>query len=161
MTEIPPIYCPKPEDLPHYFARAWNERRAEGIAGLFAEDAEFINVVGLWWHDRQAIYQAHDYGLKKIFNQSTLEIRQVKVRPLSEAITIVYARMRLSGQTMHGDVDQPGVRFNIFTFVLQCEPAGWICVSAHNTDQIPGKETNLVGPDGGMTAVDYRKKREE
>ncbi|PHN03142.1 YybH family protein [Flavilitoribacter nigricans] len=156
MTSIPPIYFREPAALPEHFAQAWNERKAEAIAGLFSEDAEFINVVGLWWHDRQAIFKAHDYGLKHIFDHSHLEIRQTKVRELSEDFAIVYSRMRLSGQTAHGMVDQPGVRFNIFSFVVQRREAGWICISAHNTDQIPGKETNVVGPSGDIEAVDYR-----
>jgi uncharacterized protein (TIGR02246 family) len=156
MTEIPAIYFDRPEEMPALFTRAWNDRRAEAIAGLFSPDAEFINVVGRWWHDRQAIFKAHDYGLKTIFNASTLQVRQVKVRMLSEGEAIVYARMRLEGQTPHAAVDRPAARFNIFTFVVQRVPAGWHCVSAHNTDQIPGKETNVVGPDGDIQAVDYR-----
>lgn len=157
MANITSIYFDRPEDLPALFVQAWNERRAENIAGLFAEDAEFINVVGLWWHDRQAIFKAHDYGLKTIFNDSKLEVRQIKVRAMAEEFAIVYARMRLSGQTPIGEVEQAGVRFNIFTFVVKKYPEGWLCESAHNTDQIPGKETNLVGLTGKMEAVDYRK----
>lgn len=156
MPAISTIYCSQPEELPDRFVQAWNQRKADVIAGLFAQDAEFINVVGLWWHDRQTIFKAHDYGLKKIFNQSSLEVRQKKVRQVSDTFAIVYARMRLSGQTTHGDVETPGVRFNIFSFVLQKEAAGWICISAHNTDQVPGKETNLVRPGGTIEAVDYR-----
>lgn len=83
MENITSIYFDRPEDLPQLFVRAWNERWAETIAGLFAENAEFINVVGLWWHDRQAIFKAHDYGLKTIFNHSTLEVRQTKVRTMA------------------------------------------------------------------------------
>lgn len=158
MASITSIYAKAPEDIPNLFAEAWNRRDAEGIAGLFAEDAEFINVVGLWWHDRQAIWKAHDYGLRTIFNQSTLEIRRTKVRQLSDEIAVVYARMRLSGQSAHGDVESPGMRQNIFSFVVQRKPEGWICVSAHNTDRIPGKETIIADEEGRMRSVDYREK---
>lgn len=156
MSTLPAIYFPEPAHLPELFVRAWNERKAENIAGLFAADAEFINVVGLWWHDRKAIFKAHDYGLRRIFQASHLELRQTKVRQLSIDIAIVYARMRLSGQTPQNKVEAPGIRFNIFTFVVQREEKGWICVSAHNTDQVPGKETNIVRPDGTLDPVDYR-----
>lgn len=158
MPSIPSIYAKTPEAIPDLFVEAWNRRDAGGIAGLFAEDAEFINVVGLWWHDRQAIWKAHDYGLRTIFNHSTLEIRRTKVRQLSDDIAIVYARMRLSGQSSHGDIESPGVRQNIFSFVVQKKPEGWICVSAHNTDRIQGKETNIVDEEGRMRSVDYREK---
>jgi len=158
MKNIPSIFVDDPEKIPEGFVEAWNQRDAMAIAGLFAEDAEFVNVVGLWWHDRQAIWKAHDYGLKKIFKDSTLELRQKKVRMLSDEVALVHARMRLSGQTAHGEVQQAGVRFNVFTFVVKKEEKGWICVAAHNTDQVPGKETNIVGEDGKIRSVDYREK---
>ncbi len=54
------------------WVEAWNRRDADRLADLFAEDAEFVNVTGLWWHDREAIRRAHDYGLRTIFDQSPI-----------------------------------------------------------------------------------------
>lgn len=34
------------------FADAWNRHDMEAFAQLFAADAEFVNVVGLWWKGR-------------------------------------------------------------------------------------------------------------
>ena len=36
-----------PEHIVHGFAEAWNRRDAAALAALFAEDADFVNVVGL------------------------------------------------------------------------------------------------------------------
>lgn len=152
------IYLEAPEDLPSYFINAWNARDAAGIANLFAEDASFVNVVGLWWNDRAAIWKAHEYGLRVIFPKSNLELRKTKARYLSETAAIVHARMKLSAQSGHGDLSEPTSRMNIFTFVLEKQEAGWVCVAAHNTDIVPGKETNIINQDGQLRAVDYRKK---
>jgi uncharacterized protein (TIGR02246 family) len=156
MKDLPQIYCQKPEDIPQQFVDAWNQRDAAAIAGLFVEDAEFVNVVGLWWHDRQAIWKAHDYGLRVIFKDSKLELRQTKVRSLSNTHALVHARMRLTGQTGHEDVEKPRARFNVFSMVAEKRDKGWVCVSAHNTDQVPGKETNIVDEQGAIRSVDYR-----
>ena len=51
------------EAVARAFFDRWNDHDAEGIAALFAEDADFVNVVGLWWRNRRAIRKAHDYGL--------------------------------------------------------------------------------------------------
>src|SRR5699024_12559077 len=64
------------------FAAAWNDYDAEALAGLFVEDAEFVNVVGLWWHDREHIRQAHDYGFRKIFRNSHMKLGRTAVRDL-------------------------------------------------------------------------------
>ncbi|MBE7413038.1 MAG: virulence RhuM family protein [Leptospiraceae bacterium] len=41
-----------------------------------------INVVGLWWNNRQAIFNAHDYGLRVIFKDSVLSIINLKTKIL-------------------------------------------------------------------------------
>ncbi|PWN07899.1 SgcJ/EcaC family oxidoreductase [Rhodohalobacter mucosus] len=147
-----------PEDIPARFAEAWNERDAHKIASLFDQDADFVNVVGIWWNNREDIRKAHDYGLKVIFRDSDLKVTKTKVKFLSDDNAIVHARMRLKGQTSIEKTD-PGTRFTIFTFVVHKTEAGWSCAAAQNTDIVPGKETNLV-EDNDIRSVDYREKAE-
>lgn len=147
----------RPEHIPVVFVEAWHQRDADGIAALFDADAEFVNVTGLWWHDREAIRRAHAYGLAHIFDQSTLRLGTVRVKQLGDDVAVVHARMTLSGQTAAGGVAAPGTRTTVFSFVVHRTPDGWRCASAHNTDVAPGMETNIVDADGILRAVDYRK----
>ncbi len=148
---------PTPESLPAAFVEAWNRRDADGIAALFDADAEFVNVTGLWWHDREAIRRAHAYGLEHIFKHSTLRIGDLRVKHLADGIAIVHARMILSGQSAAAGIAEPGTRRTVFSFVVHRTAEGWCCASAHNTDVAPGMETNVVDADGRLRAVDYRK----
>ena len=125
-------FAKQPEQVPSLFAEAWNKRDPDGIASLFEDDAEFVNVTGLWWHQRASIRKAHAYGLERIFNQSALTVDEVRVKPLSDSIAVVHARMTLSGQTPVGTVKQPGARTNIFSFVLRRLRTGG-CVRQHTT----------------------------
>ena len=145
-----------PERIPAAFVAAWNARDADGIAALFDDDAEFVNVVGLWWHDREAIRRAHAYGLARIFHRSTLRLGVVRVKPLAEGVAVVHARMHLDGQTPVAGVARPQARANVMTFVVRRTAAGWRCAAAHNTDVVPGMETNVVDETGTLGAVDYR-----
>jgi uncharacterized protein (TIGR02246 family) len=155
MSETPRRLA-RPEDIPAAFVEAWNRRDADGIAALFDEDAEFVNVTGLWWHDREAIRRAHAYGLARIFNSSDLRLGVVRVKYLGDDVAVVHARMSLTGQTAVGQVESPGPRMNVFSFVVHRGPDGWSCASAHNTDVVPGRETNVVDASGRLRAVDYR-----
>jgi len=146
-----------PEEIPELFVRYWNERSADGIASLFENDAEFVNVVGLWWHNREDIRKAHDYGLKVIFDNSNLKLIRTQLKELSPDIAVVHAKMKLENQTSHAGVNAPQTRKNIFTFVTKKSGKHWLCVAAHNTDIFPGKETNIVDEKGSIKAVDYRK----
>lgn len=101
---------PAPGDMPAAFAAAWMARDPDALAALFEEDAAFVNVVGLWWHDRAAIRKAHAYGLDVLFPDSTLSVGRTTEKRLSNAVSVVHARMRLTGQTGVGEVATPGVQ---------------------------------------------------
>jgi uncharacterized protein (TIGR02246 family) len=145
-----------PDMVPSLFAAAWNTRAPDVLASLFDEDAEFVNVVGLWWHDRASIRTAHAYGLARIFNNSRLTVEEIRVKPLSADIAVVHARMSLSGQTPVGAVEEPGSRTTIFSFVVRRTGDRWLCAAAHNTDVIPRMDTNVVDDGGTHRAVNYR-----
>jgi uncharacterized protein (TIGR02246 family) len=144
------------EEIANTFIKAWNQKDAKMLASIFDKDAEFINVTGLWWHDRKSIFKAHDYGLKVIFKDSALSLRKMKVKYLSNKIAVVNARVHLDGQTDIGG-KKAEARNTIFTFVVhQKEDGNWSCASAQNTDIVPGEETHIIDKDGGMKAVNYR-----
>ena len=88
-----------PERIAEIWVEAWNRRDADRLAELFVEDADFVNVTGLWWHDREAIRRAHDYGLRTIFEQSTIALVERRVRWLvsgpdaTPAAAVVHAKM--------------------------------------------------------------------
>ena len=63
----------RPEAVAAEFVEAWNRRDPDALAALFDEDAEFVNVTGLWWHTRNKIRSAHAYGLTRIFKDSSLQ----------------------------------------------------------------------------------------
>ena len=134
----------RPEHIPPLFATAWNKRDADALSSLFDEDAEFVNVTGLWWHDRASIRKAHAYGLERIFNESTLTSDEIRIKHLSDDIAIVHARMTLTGQTPIGHVSRPGRRTNIISFVVHRTGDRWLCASAHDTDVVPTVETNVT-----------------
>lgn len=149
-----------PEDVVRAWVAAWNRGDADALADLFDADAEFVNVVGLWWHDREAIRRAHAYGLSRIFPGSTLRPGAVRVKRLGDDVAVVHARMTLTGQAPAPGAPQPETRRNVLTFVVHRTEGGWRCAAAHNTDVVPGAETHVV-QDGRMRGVDYRVEDDE
>lgn len=152
----------QPERIAEIWVQAWNRRDADRLAALFEDDAEFVNVTGLWWHDREAIREAHDYGLRTIFDQSTISLVERRIRWLvggpdaSPAVAVVHAKMTLEGQTTVDEVNDPRPRRTIFTFVVRRTEDGWRCAAAQNTDVVPGAETNVIDDQGQIRSVSYR-----
>ncbi len=149
MTDLPAT----PGDIPHAFAAAWAARDAAALAALFAEDAEFVNVVGLWWHDRAAIERAHDYALRSFFADSTLKPGAIRIRDIAGGAALVQCRFTLIGQRLPGGAPA-GPRRTILSFVARDTGAGWQVVAAQNTDVVEGAET-LVRADT-LRGADYR-----
>ncbi len=147
-----------PEDVPKLFVENWNKRRPDLMAELFEVDADFINVVGLWWNNRKDIFKAHDYGLRVIFKDSFLEIISLKTKMLSDEFAIIHAKMKLVGQTPIGN-KAGGERRTIFSFIVRKSTNGnWLAVSAQNTDIVGGAETYIRTEDGSLLPVNYQKK---
>lgn len=146
----------EPEEIPALFVEAWMERDADYLASLFSKEAEFVNVVGLWWHNREDIRKAHAFGFDKIFGNSKLRLMETSIKYLNEDVAVVHARMRLKNQTPNKNDEPTSIRQNIFSFVVKKLTDKWICESAHNTDIIPGADTNLVDEDGKFMSVKYR-----
>ena len=44
-----------PEDVSSAFTAAWNRHDMAALAAVFTPDAQFVNVVGLWWKSRAEI----------------------------------------------------------------------------------------------------------
>ena len=142
-----------PEGFPAAFAAAWMARDGAAIGALFAEDADFVNVVGIWWRDRGAIARAHQYALASYFRRTTLRTGRVRMRRLGADAAVVHCRLRLDGQ-LAPDGTGAGPRQTILMAVLRRTPEGWQAVAAQNTDIVPGAETQLN--QDGFGAADYR-----
>lgn len=136
---------------------AWNAGDASRLSQLFAEDADFVNVVGLWWHDRDSIREAHHFGFTKIFPGSVIEMGEPRVRQLGPDAAVVQSKWSLAGQ-VSPEGEQAGAREGIFTFVVERRREGWIAVTAHNTDIVPGTQTHVYR-EGERSTVHYREKR--
>ncbi|EEE43023.1 SgcJ/EcaC family oxidoreductase [Roseibium alexandrii] len=131
------------EEITRAFFEAWNAQDLDRLAGLFVEDADFVNVVGLWWTTRRQIRKAHDYGFRKIFQKARVEIVALKSRPLGDDVEVVHTVSTLDGQTdEHGII--AGQRTAVITIVAHRQREGGFRIeSCQNTDRVDGADTHL------------------
>ncbi len=86
------------ESLARAFLERWNNGDADGISELFVDDADFVNVVGFWWTNRRHIRKAHDYGFRRIFGPSRIEITELDVRHVTDDVHVIHTVSTLDGQ---------------------------------------------------------------
>ena len=146
-----------PAALMTRFAAAWNGGEAAAIAALFADDADFVNVVGLWWRRRRDIEKAHAYGFERIFRGARLAFERVQVRKLDPAVATIHGLWQMTGQVQpDGSPAEP--RRGVLLLVAQRRGDAWVAVTAQNTDIVRGADTMLAQADGlrGASYLDRR-----
>ncbi len=151
-----------PKSIITGFQQAWNAHDANALAKLFVDDADFVNVTGLWWTTQERIRTAHAFGFANIFGQSTMNVGRTEIRMLGTDHAVVHARVTISGQnTPDGQETQD--RRTVMSFVVTRlhDDHGdyWRAVSAHNTDVVPGSPDTHVNSPAGHIAVRYRDER--
>jgi uncharacterized protein (TIGR02246 family) len=142
--ELPASIKMSPEEFPTVFARAWNDRDAAALALLFDEDAEFVDVGGLCWHDRESIRKAHADQLARVFTKSTLTTTETKVKLLSPDVAVVHSRLTVSGDDEPAGTIAPGPRTTVASFVVHRAGERWRCACAHHTDVVPTTEPTVT-----------------
>lgn len=128
---------PAVEKVARDFAEAWNRHDMAALAELFAEDAQFVNVVGLWWKGREQIRAAHAATHATMFKDSHLAIDSVSVRFLKPDVAIARSAWQLTGHRSPSGENLPP-RHGLLVHVLVRSGARWQIVDSQNTDIVAG-----------------------
>jgi uncharacterized protein (TIGR02246 family) len=118
-------------------AESWNRHDMTAFAAAFAENADFVNVIGMHWQGRQEIEIKHAQTHRTIFRNSVLQIVEVTVRFLTPTIALAHARTELKGAESLREPVAPEVRRTLLTCVLMKDADRWLITAAHNTDIVP------------------------
>ncbi|HLI64002.1 MAG TPA: SgcJ/EcaC family oxidoreductase [Terriglobales bacterium] len=74
---------------------AWNSADAAAFAALFAEDADFIHILGGYYSGRDAIEAGHRMIFGTIYKGSTVRYSVEKIRFLRPDVAMVFLRQYL------------------------------------------------------------------
>lgn len=134
--------------------RAWNAHDHKALGRLFAADADYINVVGLWWTSRHSIERVFKRSFKHEFRQARIAVEKVAFRQVGSDGAVVLVRWQVSGQ-LDPDDAPTDPRRGVLTMTLERVQDGtWLIVSAQATDIVIATDTN-VARGGTVTATSY------
>jgi uncharacterized protein (TIGR02246 family) len=118
------------------FVDDWNRHDMRRFAELFAEDAQFVNVIGLWWSGRSEIQKQHEALHATRMRNSQLVATETAVHLLRPDVAVVHVRWQLTGDTGIDGVTLP-MRRGIMSLVTVRTGSKWQIASAQNTDVVP------------------------
>ena len=114
------------------FIDSWNRHDMRALAGLFVDDADFVDVFGNWFRDKDAIEQALAQRHTTVFRESRFTEKEVVIRALKPDLAVVHAVIELSGA-----FDREGRQLprglGVITSVVEETDEGWRIVSLQNT----------------------------
>ena len=119
------------------FASAWNRHDLQAFGELFTPDAEFVNVVGIWWKGRAEIQEAHEFAHSTMFKASRLTLLETTVRFYSVDVAVSRSKWSLEGH-LGPDGKALPPRTGILLNVLVARDSGWKIAESQNTDIIEG-----------------------
>jgi len=117
------------------FVAIWNAHDMERLQDLYAEDADFVNVIGMRWTGASEIARMHVLLHELRMRQTTLVSEGMTVRVLAPSVAVVHDTWVLTG-----DPGAPGwktgeQRRGILMHVLKLDGAGkWHIAASQNTD---------------------------
>jgi uncharacterized protein (TIGR02246 family) len=114
----------------------WNRHDMNSFGGLFTDDAQFVNVIGLWWHSRAEIQKEHEALHATRMRTSHLVATERVVHLLRPGVAVILQRWQLTGDTGIDGVPLP-MRQGIMSLVTVKEGGHWQIASAQNTDIVP------------------------
>jgi uncharacterized protein (TIGR02246 family) len=115
------------------FVDAWNSHDMAAFAALYAEDADFVNVLGVWLQGRAAIREHHAAIHASRMKTSRLTALETEVRFLRPDVALVHVHWELTGQIGPDGAALP-TRQGILSHVVAKTGGKWLITSSQNTD---------------------------
>jgi uncharacterized protein (TIGR02246 family) len=118
------------------FVDDWNRHDMHSFGGLFTDDAQFVNVIGLWWHSRAEIQKEHEALHATRMRMSHVVATERVVHLLGPDAAVLLQRWQLTGDTGIDGATLP-MRRGVMTLVTVKKGGHWQIASAQNTDILP------------------------
>ncbi len=114
------------------YEAAWNRHDMTELAALFTDDAEWVNIVGMWWRGRADIQKAHHAFHQVMFRDVPLHFTDVSVRTIAPGVAVAIGTIRMGDFTTPSGHVAKDSRDRL-SLVLVQRGAVWKIASGHNT----------------------------
>jgi uncharacterized protein (TIGR02246 family) len=111
---------------------AWNKHDMKAFTKSFRDDAEGINVVGMYWRGKAAVLKHLTDYHDTIFKELEEKLEEVKVHSVGDGYAIAVSIWKVGSFKAPSGVEVPACRHRS-TLVLAKGTDGWKVVHFHNT----------------------------
>jgi uncharacterized protein (TIGR02246 family) len=121
------------------YEEAWNKHDMNAMASLFTEDAEWVNIVGMWWRGLLEVKRGHQWVHEVLFKNTSIHIDSCFVRMVTQETAINVVTWS-KGSFVTPDGKQVPEGKDRMTLFLVKRGDRWLVASGHNTTIDPGAQ---------------------
>jgi uncharacterized protein (TIGR02246 family) len=110
----------------------WNRHDMKAYAALLTEDADWVNIVGMWWQGKTDVYRAHEAFHETSFRNVSIHVDHVSVRKLSADVAVAVCTERVDAFTTPSGQARPKSQDRL-SLILKKTGERWLICHAHNT----------------------------
>jgi uncharacterized protein (TIGR02246 family) len=120
--------------------QAWNRHDVPAYVATFAEDCDFVNVIGRHLHSRAELEKELSWLHHGIFRNSEIRIQERHVRFISPNVAVCPLHWEMRGHESLPGHAFAETRTGVLTVVLQRDAGRWFICASQNTDfvELPG-----------------------
>ena len=124
--------------------KSWNDHNYADMKNYATEDCEWVNIVGMWWKNRDEVQNAHDAFHKTIFKDVPLSKIKTTIRFITGDVAIVHLEQHIGAYTTPSGHQFPEAD-NHTTLVFVKKDMKWLLTTGQNVviDAMAQKVTRL------------------
>jgi uncharacterized protein (TIGR02246 family) len=131
-----PLVSPSDEQTIQAVVKAyeacWNRHDMAALAELFADDAHWVNIVGMYWPGKSAAVAGHEWIHRTFFQTTEMKVLNVAVRAIAPGVAVAVVQTKMGAFTPPDGVCRPEAE-NRMSFVLAQRNGRWQIAHGHNT----------------------------
>ena len=114
------------------FETGWNHHDMDVMFQAFTQDAEWVNIGGMWWRGLKNVKQAHRVYHDTFFANTSFNIDEIHVRLVAPDTAVAVVRWKKgSFLPPDGQLRPPGR--DLMSLVLVRKGGNWLITAGHNT----------------------------
>lgn len=115
------------------FLTSWNKHDFSDMKNYMTADADWVNVVGMWWRGIGQVQFAHQAFHKTMFAQVRLSKVSVDIRFVTKDVAVVHWETRADGYTTPSGQQVPAGN-NMALIVFVRRDGRWLMTAAENVN---------------------------
>lgn len=110
---------------------SWNNHNYNDMKDYATEDADWVNVVGMWWKNRKEVQYAHQVFHKVMFQNTPLSKTSVHTRFITNDVAVVHLYWHIGAYTTpNGNHYNEAENLALMVFVNKA--GKWLLTSTEN-----------------------------